>query len=207
MMIKIQNLSKSYILDNKSFYAIKDINLELKEGEISCIIGPSGAGKTTLLRCIAGLEEPSSGKIIFKKDCKRTMVFQQFHLFSHLNVINNISIALIKVLKIDKEKAYERARKLLALVGLLDKEKSKVSHLSGGQKQKVAIARALAIEPEILCFDEPTSALDPKSVDELYSIIKSLKGLGITILIITHQMDFANKIADKIIKIDKGLLK
>ncbi len=212
-IIRIENLNKVYEVDGKVFSALKDINIDFEENKVTTIIGPSGGGKSTLLRCINKLETPTKGSI-FIKDIDITkektlpvsigMVFQQFNLFSHLNVIDNITLAPIKVKKIEKEKAIEQARDLLKLVGLEDKEKAKVNQLSGGQKQRVAIARALATKPKVLLFDEPTSALDPGMMEEVLFVIKRLAKLGMTMIIVTHQMDFAKEVSDKIIVMNEA---
>lgn len=206
--IEVKNLRKVYDVNGKVFSALKDINIDFNKNQVTTIIGPSGGGKSTLLRCINKLEIPTEGSIIVDGvDITKEkvlpvsigMVFQQFNLFSHLNVIENITLAPIKVKKISKEQAIKEGRELLKLVGLSDKEKAKVSQLSGGQKQRVAIARALAMKPKVLLFDEPTSALDPGMMEEVLLVIKRLAKLGMTMIIVTHQMDFARDVSDRII--------
>lgn len=212
-ILEIENLSKSFdgklILDN--------ISLHVNKGEIITIIGPSGGGKSTFLRCINLLNIPDSGEIIYdgidiiknyhKINQIRTkigMVFQSFNLYNNMNVIENCTISPIKVLKKNKNDAYNIARNYLTLVGMGDFENSEVGSLSGGQKQRVAIARALSMEPEILLFDEPTSALDPEMVGEVLDVIKKLKNAGITLIIVTHEMAFAKEISDRVLFIGDG---
>ena len=206
-MITIQNLRKQY----HGSVILDDINVMIKKGEIVSIIGPSGIGKSTFLRCLNRLEEPTSGSIIIdgtdicSKDCKLNlvrqkmqMVFQNFNLYPHLTVLENITYAPMKVLKISKEEAEEKALELLGLVCLSGKENKYPSSLSGGQKQRVAIARALAMNPEMILFDEPTSALDPLNVEEVYAVIKKLAQQNMTMLIVTHDMKFAKNISTRI---------
>lgn len=214
-MIKIINLSKSF----GELEVLKDINTEIHEGEVVALIGPSGSGKSTLLRCINLLETPTKGKV-FLDDVELTapngnlvvirqkigMVFQHFHLFPHMTVLDNITYAPTKVKKIPLEQAKQKATELLARVGLSDKADSYPSRLSGGQKQRVAIARALAMEPEIMLFDEPTSALDPEMVKEVLEVIQDLAQSGMTMAIVTHEMNFARKVADRILFLDGGVL-
>lgn len=214
-MIKISNLSKHF--DNVS--PLIDVNCEIKKGEIISIIGPSGTGKSTLLRCINMLETPSSGSIIIdgeditEKSCnvpllrqKMGMVFQNFNLFQHLMIIENIMTAPMQLLKVSKQEAYDDAIRLLKLVGLAEKALSYPNELSGGQQQRVAIARALAMKPEILLFDEPTSALDPTMVGEVLDVIKKLSKEGLTMLIVTHEMKFAKDVSSKIYYMDEGII-
>lgn len=208
-MLKVKKLNKSFG-ENK---VLNDISFELKSGEIGVILGKSGTGKTTILRCINGLEEFDRGEIIVDdisiknvKDInkirnKTGMVFQNFNLFPHMSVLENIIQAPISVAKISKEEAINTAKKLLKLVDLEDKINSYPFELSGGQKQRVAIARACALTPKVLCFDEPTSALDTESIKKVINIINELKNKKISILIITHDIGFANEIGDKIINI------
>lgn len=208
-MLKVKKLNKSFG-ENK---VLNDISFELKSGEIGVILGKSGTGKTTILRCINGLEEFDRGEIIVDdisiknvKDInkirnKTGMVFQNFNLFPHMSVLENIIQAPISVAKISKEEAINTAKKLLKLVDLEDKINSYPFELSGGQKQRVAIARACALTPKVLCFDEPTSALDAESIKKVINIINELKNKKIAILIITHDIGFANEIGDKIINI------
>lgn len=208
-MLEVKKLNK-YFGENK---VLNDISFELKSGEIGVLLGKSGTGKTTILRCINGLEEFDSGEIIVDdisikniKDInkirnKTGMVFQNFNLFPHMSVLDNIIQAPISVAKISKQEAVNTAKKLLKLVDLEDKINAYPFELSGGQKQRVAIARACALTPKVLCFDEPTSALDEASIKKVISIINELKNKKIAILIITHDIGFANEIGDKIINI------
>lgn len=208
-MLEVKKLNK-YFGENK---VLNDISFELKSGEIGVLLGKSGTGKTTILRCINGLEEFDSGEIIVDdisikniKDInkirnKTGMVFQNFNLFPHMSVLDNIIQAPISVAKISKQEAVNTAKKLLKLVDLEDKINAYPFELSGGQKQRVAIARACALTPKVLCFDEPTSALDKESIKKVINIINELKNKKIAILIITHDIVFANEIGDKIINI------
>ena len=212
-MIKVVDLHKKF----KNLHVLKGINLEVKKGEVLALIGPSGGGKSTLLRCINRLEEPTSGKIyidevlitdpkvdINKIRQKVGMVFQLFNLFPHLSVIDNITLAPIKVKKIKPEEAKEKAFELLKRVGLLDKAYNFPSQLSGGQQQRVAIARALAMEPDIMLFDEPTSSIDPEMTKEVLDVIKQLALEGMTMIIATHEMGFAREVSDWVIFLDQG---
>ncbi|RDY29222.1 amino acid ABC transporter ATP-binding protein [Romboutsia weinsteinii] len=212
-MITINNLSKSF----GKLEILKNIDLEIKKGEILAIVGPSGSGKSTLLRCMNLLEEPTNGDIIFegisltdkkikidKVREKIGMVFQNFNLFPHKTVLENITLAPIKLNKMTKEMAEKKAEYLLQRVGLLDKKNSYPSQLSGGQKQRIAIARALAMEPDMMLFDEPTSALDPEMVKEVLDVIKELAIEGMTMAIVTHEMGFAKEVADRVIFVDEG---
>lgn len=183
---------------------LKDISLEVDEGEVLSIIGPSGSGKSTLLRCATGLEKPDSGEII--KNGLVGLVFQNFNLFPHYTVIKNIVDAPIKVQKRKKEEVYQQARELLRKMGLSDKEKAYPFQLSGGQQQRVSIARALCMNPKILFFDEPTSALDPELTGEILKVIKELAAEHITMVIVTHEMSFARDISDRILFMDKGVI-
>jgi len=203
---------------NKSFNKIKILNnfsLEVDTGEIVSIIGPSGIGKSTLLRCICGLEKIDDGEIIINenklnsKTAKLTnlaigMVFQDYNLFPQYSILDNITLPLIKVLKISKTEAIKIAKKILLQMNLTEKINSYPFQLSGGEKQRLAIARTLAMNPKIICFDEPTSALDPKLVKQIFKIIKELSKKGTSILIVTHAINFATDISDKIIEIKKS---
>lgn len=195
---------------------LKSINLDVKEGEVVCIIGPSGSGKSTLLRCLNRLEEIQGGTIVVNgqkiseaKDIDNIrqtigMVFQHFNLFPHLSVKENITLAPVKLGKLSKAEADGRAKKLLADVGLSDKIDAYPASLSGGQKQRVAIARALAMDPEIMLFDEPTSALDPEMVGEVLKVMKDLTKQGMTMVVVTHEMGFASEVADRVVLMDGG---
>lgn len=219
-MLKVKNLRKSF---NKN-EVLKDINLEVKSGEIAVIVGPSGGGKTTLLRCINGLEFCDEGSIEIDKEylCENGvykkkeqfnrvrkevgLVFQNFNLFPHMNVLENLIEAPKRVLKENNEESKNKAKEILKFLGLEDKIESYPCELSGGQKQRVAIGRALALNPKLMCFDEPTSALDPGLTGEVASLIRSLAKEGMSILIITHDMSFAKNVADKIYSMKNGVL-
>ncbi|WP_295729863.1 amino acid ABC transporter ATP-binding protein [uncultured Limosilactobacillus sp.] len=207
-MLKVINLKKSFggrkILDNVSF--------TVEDGNILTIVGPSGAGKTTLLRCITGLETADDGQFtidgkefnpedLTSADNVMGVVFQDFNLFPHLSVLENLTLAPTLVLKQDRKTAKAKVLELLNQLGLKNKEQLYPYQLSGGQKQRVAIARALAMQPKILCYDEPTSALDPNLRDEVANLILSLKAQGVTQLVVTHDMEFAQKIADKMLTV------
>ena len=213
-MLEIKNLNKSF----RQNHVLKDVSFKIDKGEIGVLLGKSGAGKTTLLRCINGLEEFDNGKIIIdnkinnnSKDIltlkgKIGMVFQNFNLFPHLSVIKNIIEAPVNVFKEPKKEALDRAREILDIVDLKDKEYFYPYELSGGQQQRVAIARACALMPKVLCFDEPTSALDKDTIKSIVNVMKRLKSQGMTILIITHDIGFANEVADKVITISNGVV-
>lgn len=215
-IVEVKNLKKQYG-DN---IILKDINLYINRGEVVSLIGPSGSGKSTILRCIVDLESITSGEILIEgnnltdknvdKKIKKEMllktgiVFQTFNLFPHLSVRNNIVKTLKLVKKIDTSEAEVITKKMLDLVGLSDKMNSFPNELSGGQKQRVAIARALALQPDILLFDEPTSALDPELVKEVLDIIRKLKEQKITMLIVSHEMNFVREISDRVVVMEKG---
>ncbi|MCI7057312.1 amino acid ABC transporter ATP-binding protein [Selenomonas bovis] len=211
-MIDIENLHKSF----GDAHILKGIDLHIKEKEVVVIIGPSGSGKSTLLRCINYLERPTSGTVSVDgiilgseaniNDVRKEvgMVFQRFNLFPHMTVLANIMLAPMKVRQVSKEEAEERARKLLARVGLADKAESYPQQLSGGQQQRVAIARALAMKPKVMLFDEPTSALDPEMVGEVLDVMKSLAKEGMTMVIVTHEMGFAREVGDRVLFVDDG---
>lgn len=214
-LIRIEHLRKEF----PDVTPLKDVNLEVRPGEVISIIGPSGTGKTTLLRCINRLEEPTSGKIIIddeevtapKYDLTRIrrkvgMVFQSFNLFSNLNVAENIMTGPVRLLNKTKQEAYDEAMELLERVGLSEKALNYPDELSNGQKQRIAIMRALAMNPEVMLFDEPTSALDPTMVGEVLQVIKGLAGDGMTMLIVTHEMQFANDVSDRILYMDEGVI-
>ncbi len=211
-MIRIEDLRKRFG-DND---VLKGITLHVNQGEAVCIIGPSGSGKSTLLRCVNLLEEPTGGHIYFKDTdvymmpparlhAKVGMVFQQFNLFNNMTVLDNCMAGQRKVLGRSKEEAREKALSYLEKVGMLPFRDARPEQISGGQKQRAAIARALCMEPEVLLFDEPTSALDPEMVDEVLNVIRSLKG-SLTMMIVTHEMAFAADAADRVIFMDDGLV-
>lgn len=221
-MLKVEGLEKNFG-KNK---VLRGVNLEIKEGEITVIVGPSGGGKTTLLRCITGLTQPDNGSIIInnkylykngkiaqKKDELEIrkdvgLVFQNFNLFPHMNVLENITEAPRVVLGMGIEQAQNKAREILGFLGLENKQTSYPFELSGGQKQRVAIGRALAMEPKLVCFDEPTSALDPSMTGEVANLIKKLSlEKSMTVLIITHDMTFATMVAHRILSMNNGILK
>lgn len=214
-MIKVEHLSKSF----GNLVVLKDINIEIHKGEIISIIGPSGTGKSTFLRCLNLLEKPTGGKIwIDDLDIMDTinnpntlrqkmgMVFQNFNLFDHLSVLENLTIGPIKLLKATKEEAELKARDLLKLVGLEAKEHAFPDELSGGQQQRVAIARCLSMDPKIILFDEPTSALDPTMVSEVLGVIRRLASNGMTMAIVTHEMKFARDLSTRVLYMDEGII-
>ena len=216
--IEIKNLSKDFVANGiKTVHAVKNASLTVNDGEVVVIIGPSGSGKSTLLRSVNMLETPTSGQIFIddvevtnpKTDLRKVreevgMVFQSFNLFPHLTVLDNITLAPRKVLKMEKAKAEELAYKLLDKVGLKDKAKNHPTQLSGGQQQRVAIARSLAMNPKAMLFDEPTSALDPEMIKEVLDVMLSLAKDGTTMLLVTHEMGFARAAADKVVFMDSG---
>jgi len=199
-LLEIKNLKKSFG-DN---VVLKDISLSVEKGEVLAIIGPSGSGKSTLLRCITDLEQEDSGDIKF--DGTFGLVFQNFNLFPHHSVMKNITNAPIRVQKRDKKEVFEHARDLLKKMGLEDKEDAYPCELSGGQQQRVSIARALAMNPDMLFFDEPTSALDPELTGEILTVIRDLAAENMTMVIVTHEMAFARNVADTIIFMDEGVI-
>lgn len=199
-LLEIKNLKKSFG-DN---VVLKDISLSVEKGEVLAIIGPSGSGKSTLLRCITDLETEDSGEIKF--DGTFGLVFQNFNLFPHHSVMKNITNAPLRVQKRDKTEVFAHARDLLKKMGLEDKEDAYPCELSGGQQQRVSIARALAMNPDILFFDEPTSALDPELTGEILTVIKELAAEHMTMVIVTHEMAFARNVADTIIFMDGGVI-
>lgn len=212
-MIHINNLHKSFGRND----VLKGVNEHIKKGEVVVVIGPSGSGKSTFLRCLNLLEEPSEGVINFEGEDitnkntdinkireKMGMVFQQFNLFPHKTVLENITLSPIKVKGIKKDDAEEKAYKLLEKVGLKEKAEAYPASLSGGQKQRIAIARALAMEPEVMLFDEPTSALDPEMVGEVLAVMKELASEGMTMIVVTHEMGFAREVGDRILFMDGG---
>ncbi len=212
-MIRVNNLHKSFGKND----VLKGIDEHIEKGEVVVVIGPSGSGKSTFLRCLNLLEEPTSGKVVFegnditdkKVDInkireKMGMVFQQFNLFPHKTVLQNLTIAPIKVKGLSKAEAEKKAMELLERVGLSNKATAYPSSLSGGQKQRIAIARALAMEPDVMLFDEPTSALDPEMVGEVLNVMKDLAKEGMTMVVVTHEMGFAREVGDRIIFMDNG---
>lgn len=214
-MFEVKDLTKSF----GKLDVLKGINATFQKGDVAAIIGPSGGGKSTFIRCLNLLEKPTSGQIIFegtditakgfdvnKHRQKVGMVFQQFNLFNNLNVLDNVTIALDKVKHVKKEEAEKKAMELLARVGLADKAEAYPSQLSGGQKQRIAIVRALAMEPDVLLFDEPTSALDPEMVGEVLGVISNLTKEGITMVVVTHEMGFAQKVATRVLFMDSGVI-
>lgn len=216
--IEIKNVDKTFLAkDGTLVKAVRNANLEVKAKEVVVIIGPSGSGKSTLLRCVNKLEMPTGGHILVDGvdiTCKTTdirkvreevgMVFQSFNLFPHLTVLENITLAPIKVKKISKEEANKIGFTLLERVGLSEKAQSYPTQLSGGQQQRVAIARSLAMEPQIMLFDEPTSALDPEMIKEVLDVMTDLAKSGMTMLLVTHEMGFARAAATKVIFMDEG---
>ena len=214
-IIKIEHLRKDF----GSRCVLKDINFTVKPKEVVCIIGSSGSGKSTLLRCINLLERPTSGEIFYhdkdittgkmslaKLRSKVGMVFQQFNLFNNLTVLENCVIGQMKVLKRSRKNSEDMAMKFLTKVGMEKFINAKPSQISGGQKQRVAIARALAMEPEVLLFDEPTSALDPEMVGEVLKVMKDLAQSGLTMLVVTHEMGFAQEVSDRVVFMDQGVI-
>ncbi|RYM06640.1 amino acid ABC transporter ATP-binding protein [Sporolactobacillus sp. THM7-7] len=214
-MIKVEHLKKSFGEDE----ILKDINIEIRQNEVVVVIGPSGAGKSTFLRCINLLESITSGHIyvdgVDVTDKKTNMnkireevgmVFQQFNLFPHMTVLDNIMLAPMKVKRVPQEQAREKAMELLGKVGLEEKAGAYPNSLSGGQKQRIAIARALAMEPKMMLFDEPTSALDPEMVGEVLDVMKQLAKEGMTMVVVTHEMGFAREVGDRVIFMDGGYI-
>lgn len=213
-LIEIRHLGKTF----GDHVVLKDIDFTVNRGDVTCIIGASGSGKSTLLRCLNLFETPTSGEIIFdgsnvvetakpNEYRKRVgMVFQSFNLFKNMNVLKNCTVGPVKVLKLNKEEATERALKYLNMVGMAEYVDARPSQLSGGQKQRVAIARALAMEPDVLLFDEPTSALDPEMVGEVLSVMSDLAKSGLTMVVVTHEMSFARDIASHVVFMDDGVI-
>lgn len=217
-MLKTVDLNKSF----GDLEVLKGINTEIHKGEVVAIIGPSGSGKSTFIRCLNLLEEPTKGQVFFKDtditskakkevDIDKVrehigMVFQHFNLFPHMSVLDNLTLAPIKIKGMSEQAAKEQAIELLKKVGLEEKKDAYPNNLSGGQKQRVAIARALAMNPEVMLFDEPTSALDPEMVKEVLNVIKSLAQSKMTIVIVTHEMGFAKEVADRVMFMDEGII-
>lgn len=214
-IIEVKHLSKSFG-DHK---VLRDIDFSVNKGEVVCIIGSSGSGKSTLLRCINLLEKPTGGEIIYNEEnilddkhdiykyrTKLGMVFQQFNLFNNHNVLNNCIVGQMKVLGRSKEESEKVAMKYLNVVGMSNYINAKPKQLSGGQKQRVAIARALSMEPDVILFDEPTSALDPEMVGEVLKIMKELAESGLTMLVVTHEMEFAREVSDRVVFMNNGVI-
>ena len=215
-MIEVKNLEKSF----GKLRVLRGISETVKEKEVVCVIGPSGSGKSTFLRCLNLLEEPTGGEVFIDGEKinvpgvdidqireKLGMVFQNFNLFPHMTVLDNVTLAPVKVKGISRSAAENSARRILEMVGLSDKADAYPASLSGGQKQRVAIARALAMEPEVMLFDEPTSALDPEMVGEVLNVMKALAENGMTMVIVTHEMGFAREVGTRVLFIDEGVIK
>ena len=213
--IHVENLKKNF----GKIEVLKDISIDIMQGEVVVVIGPSGSGKSTFLRCLNRLEESTGGTIVVdgvditqkKVDINKVrenvgMVFQHFNLFNNLNVLNNMTLAPLELKKATSEQAKEKAMQMLERVGLAEKAEAYPSQLSGGQKQRVAIARALCMNPDIMLFDEPTSALDPEMVGEVLQVMKDLAASGMTMVIVTHEMGFAREVADRVIFMDGGYI-
>ena len=214
-MIKVESLQKNF----EGIQVLKGITTEINKGDVLCVIGPSGSGKSTFLRCLNLLEKPTGGKIIFEgadltdkkanlnlHRQKMGMVFQQFNLFPHMTVLENMTCAPVMLKKMTKEQAAEKAMELLERVGLADRADSYPSQLSGGQKQRVAIVRALCMEPDVMLFDEPTSALDPEMVGEVLDVMKNLAKQGMTMVVVTHEMGFAREVSNRVMFLDDGVI-
>lgn len=212
-LIQVQHLEKKF----GSIEVLKDINVDVYEGDVLCVIGPSGSGKSTFLRCLNLLEEPTAGMINFEgvditdphinidhHRQKMGMVFQQFNLFPHMTVLKNLILAPVKLQGVDKEAAKKQAFELLERVGLADRADAYPSQLSGGQKQRIAIVRALCMKPDVMLFDEPTSALDPEMVGEVLNVMKSLADEKMTMVVVTHEMGFAREVATRVMFMDEG---
>ena len=214
-MISVNNLRKSF----HGLEVLKGISTEIKRGDVVCIIGPSGSGKSTFLRCLNMLEKPDSGEILFNGEDltkprtnlnlhrqKMGMVFQQFNLFPHMTVLENLTCAPVMLKKLTQAQAEEKAMELLGRVGLADRANEYPNKLSGGQKQRVAIVRALCMDPEVMLFDEPTSALDPEMVGEVLDVMKDLAQKGMTMIVVTHEMGFAREVSNRVLFMDEGII-
>ena len=214
-MIKVVDLRKSF----KGIEVLQGINVEINKGDVVCVIGPSGAGKSTFLRCLNMLEKPTGGHIIFEGDDlmdrrvnldlhrqKMGMVFQQFNLFPHMTVLENMTCAPVLLKKKTKEEAERKAMELLDRIGLADRAGAYPRQLSGGQKQRVAIVRALCMEPDVMLFDEPTSALDPEMVGEVLDVMKKLAAQGMTMVVVTHEMGFAREVSNRVLFLSDGVI-
>ena len=214
-MISVNNLRKSF----HGLEVLKGISTEIKRGDVVCVIGPSGSGKSTFLRCLNMLEKPDSGEILFNGEDltkprtnlnlhrqKMGMVFQQFNLFPHMTVLENLTCAPVMLKKLTQAQAEEKAMELLGRVGLADRANEYPNKLSGGQKQRVAIVRALCMDPEVMLFDEPTSALDPEMVGEVLDVMKDLAQKGMTMIVVTHEMGFAREVSNRVLFMDEGII-
>ena len=214
-MISVKNLRKSF----HGLEVLKGISTEIKRGDVVCVIGPSGSGKSTFLRCLNMLEKPDGGEIIFNGEDltkprtnlnlhrqKMGMVFQQFNLFPHMTVLQNLTCAPVMLKKMTQAQAEEKAMELLGRVGLADRANEYPNKLSGGQKQRVAIVRALCMDPEVMLFDEPTSALDPEMVGEVLDVMKDLAQKGMTMIVVTHEMGFAREVSNRVLFMDEGII-
>ena len=214
-MISVKNLRKSF----HGLDVLKGISTEIKKGDVVCIIGPSGSGKSTFLRCLNMLEKPDGGEILFNGEDltaprtnlnlhrqKMGMVFQQFNLFPHMTVLDNLTCAPVMLKKMSKAEAEAKAMELLGRVGLADRANEYPNKLSGGQKQRVAIVRALCMDPEVMLFDEPTSALDPEMVGEVLDVMKDLAQKGMTMIVVTHEMGFAREVSNRVLFMDEGII-
>ena len=215
VLFDIQGLKKNF----GEVEVLKGIDLKIEKGEVVVVIGPSGSGKSTFIRCLNLLEEPTGGKIFFEgvdimsKDTQANlhrekvgMVFQQFNLFNNLSVLDNVTVSLKKVKKMSEQQAKDKAMALLERIGLADKAEAYPSQLSGGQKQRIAIVRAMALDPDVMLFDEPTSALDPEMVGEVLKVIQDLASEGVTMVVVTHEMGFAQKVGTRVIFMDGGVI-
>lgn len=214
-MIKVENLKKNF----EGIEVLKGISVEINKGDVVCVIGPSGSGKSTFLRCLNLLEKPTDGKIFFEGDemtnkktdlnlhrQKMGMVFQQFNLFPNMTVLENMTCAPVLLKKYSKTDAEKKAMELLERVGLADRAQSYPNQLSGGQKQRVAIVRALCMEPDVMLFDEPTSALDPEMVGEVLFVMQELADMGMTMVVVTHEMGFAREVSNRVLFLDDGYI-
>ena len=214
-MIRVENLHKSF----HGREVLKGITAEIDKGDVVCVIGPSGSGKSTFLRCLNLLEQPDAGRVwldgveltdrhtdINRQRMKMGMVFQQFNLFPHMTVLQNLTVSPMMLKKVPREAAEQKAMTLLARVGLADRAASYPAQLSGGQKQRIAIVRALCMEPEVMLFDEPTSALDPEMVGEVLDVMKELAHEGITMVVVTHEMGFAREVGKRVMFVDEGII-
>ena len=218
VLIQVQDLKKHFT-GTSAIKALDGVSVDIKKGEVVVVIGPSGSGKSTFLRCLNLLETPTSGSILFEGDeltdkkidlnrhrQKMGMVFQQFNLFPHMTVLDNLTCAPIMLKKTPKAEAEKKAMELLARVGLADRADAWPNQLSGGQKQRVAIVRALCMEPDVMLFDEPTSALDPEMVGEVLDVMKELAKSGMTMVVVTHEMGFAREVASRVLFLDDGVI-